>query len=67
MNNVEKVARSFRYMDDKEPVSKIKLQLAYMVAACVSHLHSIDYADFPVPIDSDDCNDENIAQGSNQY
>jgi hypothetical protein len=26
MNNVEKVARSFRYMDDVEPASKIRLR-----------------------------------------
>ena len=47
MSSLEKVARSFRGMDHIEPVSKIKLQLASRVATGVSHLHSIDYPDFP--------------------
>lgn len=54
MTNLEKVARGFRGMDHIEPVSKIKLQLASMVAAGVSHMHSIDYPDFPERYDSDD-------------
>mmetsp|Transcript_17770 Transcript_17770/g.30046 ORF Transcript_17770/g.30046 Transcript_17770/m.30046 type:complete len:660 (-) Transcript_17770:93-2072(-) len=45
MSSLEKVARGFRGLDI-EPVSKIKLQLAAMVAQGVSHLHSIDYPDF---------------------
>ena len=45
MSSLEKVARGFRGLDI-EPVSKIKLQLATMVAQGVSHLHSIDYPDF---------------------
>lgn len=44
MSSLEKVARGFRGLDI-EPVSKIKLQLATMVAQGVSHLHSIDYPD----------------------
>jgi hypothetical protein len=32
MSSLEKIARSFRGMDDIEPVSKIKLQLASMVS-----------------------------------
>ncbi|KAL7540710.1 hypothetical protein ACHAWF_006762 [Thalassiosira exigua] len=47
MTSLEKVARSFRGMDDIEPVSKIRLQLAEMIATGVSHLHSIDYPDHP--------------------
>ena len=47
MSSLEKVARSFRGMDDIEPVSKIKLQLASMVSTGVSHMHSVDYLDFP--------------------
>lgn len=56
MSSLEKIARSFRGMEGIEPVSKIKLQLASMVAAGVSHVHSIDYPDFPFPVtdDSDD-------------
>lgn len=57
MSSLEKVARSFRGMEDIEPVSKIKLQLASMVAAGVSHVHSIDYADFPIPLDNDSSDD----------
>ena len=53
MSSLEKVARSFRGMEDIEPVSKIKLQLASMVAAGVSHMHSIDYPDFPQRYDDD--------------
>ncbi|KAL7438854.1 hypothetical protein ACHAXM_006439 [Skeletonema potamos] len=45
MSSLEKVARGFRGLDI-EPVSKIKLQLAAMVAQGVSHLHSIDHPDF---------------------
>ncbi|KAL7501699.1 hypothetical protein ACHAWT_009568 [Skeletonema menzelii] len=45
MSSLEKVARGFRGLDI-EPVSRIKLQLATMVAQGVSHLHSIDYSDF---------------------
>lgn len=45
MTSLESVARGFRGLDI-EPVSKIKLQLATMVAQGVSHLHSIDYPDF---------------------
>ncbi len=48
MSSLEKVARGFRGLDI-EPVSKIKLQLAAMVAQGVSHLHSIDYPDFVYP------------------
>ncbi|KAL3808917.1 hypothetical protein ACHAXA_004685 [Cyclostephanos tholiformis] len=61
MSSLEKVARSFRGMDHIEPVSKIKLQLASMVAAGVSHVHGIDYPDFPIPVevDDDDSNDSN--------
>ena len=58
MSSLEKVARSFRGMEDIEPVSKIKLQLASMVAAGVSHVHSIDYADFPIPVDNDSSDDD---------
>lgn len=58
MSSLEKVARSFRGMEDIEPVSKIKLQLASMVAAGVSHVHSIDYADFPIPLDNDSSDDD---------
>ena len=47
MGSLEKVARSFRTIGDVEPVNKIKLQLASMVAAGVSHMHSVDYPDFP--------------------
>ena len=47
MTSLEKVSRSFRGMQDIEPVSVIRLRLAYMVAAGVSHLHSIDYPDAP--------------------
>jgi len=58
MSSLEKVARSFRGMDDVEPVSKIKLQLASMVAMGVSHMHSVDYPDFPVrEFDSSDDED----------
>ncbi|KAL7532977.1 hypothetical protein ACHAXR_004969 [Thalassiosira sp. AJA248-18] len=56
MSSLEKVARSFRGMDHIEPVSKIKLQLASMVAAGVSHMHSIDYPDFPESRDYDSDN-----------
>ena len=63
MSSLEKVARSFRGMEDIEPVSKIKLQLASMVAAGVSHVHSIDYADFPIPVDYDS-SDDDIPDGS---
>lgn len=42
--SLEKIARQFRGIN-VEPVNKIKLQLASMVAAGVSHLHSIDYPD----------------------
>ena len=92
MSSLEKIARSFRGMDDIEPVSKIKLQLASMVsisktiirvvyhiiikrsvqfhliietlsqvAAGVSHMHSIDYPDFPEleSADSGDDDDDN--------
>lgn len=47
MGSLEKVARSFRVIGDVEPVNKIKLQLASMVAAGVSHMHSVDYPEFP--------------------
>ncbi len=53
MSSLEKIARSFRGMEDIEPVSKIKLQLASMVAAGVSHVHSIDHPDFPYPVEND--------------
>lgn len=42
--SLEKIARQFRGVS-VEPVNKIKLQLASMVAAGVSHMHSIDYPD----------------------
>lgn len=42
--SLEKIARQFRGVK-VEPVNKIKLQLASMVAAGVSHMHSIDYPD----------------------
>ena len=42
--SLEKIARQFRGVN-VEPVNKIKLQLASMVAAGVSHMHSIDYPD----------------------
>jgi serine/threonine protein kinase len=42
--SLEKISRQFRGID-VEPVNKIKLQLASMVAAGVSHMHSIDYPD----------------------
>ena len=58
MSSLEKVARSFRGMDHIEPVSKIKLQLASMVAAGVSHMHSIDYPDFPERDDEEDDEDD---------
>lgn len=45
MTSLESVAKGFRGLDI-EQVSKIKLQLATMVAQGVSHLHSIDYPDF---------------------
>lgn len=45
MSSLEKVVRGFRGLEI-EPVSRIKLQLATMVAQGVSHLHSIDYSDF---------------------
>ena len=57
MSSLEKIARSFRGMDDIEPVSKIKLQLASMVAAGVSHVHSIDHPDFPYPVENDSDDD----------
>lgn len=63
MSSLEKIARSFRGMDDIEPVSKIKLQLASMVAAGVSHVHSIDYADFPFPVENDS---EDIPSGEEE-
>ena len=47
MGSLEKIARSFRTIGDVEPVNKIKLQLASMVAAGVSHMHSVDYPEFP--------------------
>jgi serine/threonine protein kinase len=43
--SLEKIARQFRGVS-VEPVNKIKLQLASMVAAGVSHMHSIDYPDY---------------------
>lgn len=58
MSSLEKVARSFRGMDHIEPVSKIKLQLASMVAAGVSHMHSVDYPDFPVEEDDEEDYDD---------
>lgn len=58
MSSLEKVARSFRGMDHIEPVSKIKLQLASYVAVGVSHLHSIDYPDFPEAWDDDSGDEE---------
>ncbi|KAL9189793.1 hypothetical protein ACHAXT_009468 [Thalassiosira profunda] len=61
MSNLEKVARSFRNMDHIEPVSKIKLQLASMVAAGVSHMHSIDYPDFPEPEDDESRDTDHLA------
>eukprot|EP00804_Cyclotella_cryptica_P012815 CCRYP_010565-RB/>CCRYP_010565-RB protein AED:0.04 eAED:0.04 QI:284/1/0.66/1/1/0.66/3/0/663 len=42
--SLEKIARQFRGIN-VEPVNKIKLQLASMVAKGVSHMHSIDYPD----------------------
>jgi serine/threonine protein kinase len=55
MTNLEKVSRSFRGMMDIEPVSVIRLRLAYMVAAGVSHIHSIDYPDVPpIPVTVED-------------
>ena len=59
MSSLEKIARSFRGMEDIEPVSKIKLQLASMVAAGVSHVHSIDHPDFPYPVENDSDDDPN--------
>lgn len=44
LSSLEKIARQFRGVN-VEPVNKIKLQLASMVAAGVSHMHSIDYPD----------------------
>ena len=63
MSSLEKVARSFRGMDNVEPVSKIKLQLASMVAAGVSHMHSIDFPDFPQRYDSNDEPNPNFMEG----
>jgi len=45
-------------MDHIEPVSKIKLQLASMVASGVSHMHSVDYPDFPEEEDEDGSDDD---------
>eukprot|EP00571_Detonula_confervacea_P002909 CAMPEP_0172330160 /NCGR_PEP_ID=MMETSP1058-20130122/61259_1 /TAXON_ID=83371 /ORGANISM="Detonula confervacea, Strain CCMP 353" /LENGTH=476 /DNA_ID=CAMNT_0013047363 /DNA_START=544 /DNA_END=1974 /DNA_ORIENTATION=- len=61
MSSLEKIARSFRGMEDIEPVSKIKLQLASMVATGISHMHSIDFPDFPER-DSEDSDNESSVQ-----
>ena len=58
MSNLEKVARSFWGMEDIEPVSKIKLQLASMVAAGLTHMHSINYPDFLEGGGSEDGSDD---------
>jgi len=63
MSSLEKVARSFRGMQHIEPVSKIKLQLASMVATGISHMHSIDHPDFPQRYDSDDNPNPNFEEG----
>lgn len=60
MSSLEKVARGFRGLDI-EPVSKIKLQLATMVAQGVSHLHSIDYPDL---VRDEDYPEDNGSGGS---
>jgi len=55
--SLEKVAQSFRWYTDEqdvERVSKIKLDLSSDIATGVSHMHSIDYRDFPKRYDSDD-------------
>jgi len=55
--SLEKVALSFRWYTDEqdvERVSKIKLDLSADIAAGVSHMHSIDYRDFPKRYDLDD-------------
>ena len=55
--SLEKVAQSFRWHTDEqdvERVSKIKLDLSSDIAAGVSHMHSIDYRDFPKRYNSDD-------------
>ena len=44
LTSLEQIARQFRGAN-VEPVNKIKLQLASMVASGVSHMHSIDYPD----------------------
>ena len=55
--SLEKVALSFRWYTDEEDVervSKIKLDLSSDIAAGVSHMHSIDYRDFPKRYGLDD-------------
>ena len=44
MSSLEKIARSFRGMDDIESVSKIKLQLASMLSSQVHIIHSSELA-----------------------
>lgn len=59
--SLEKIARQFRGVN-VEPVNKIKLQLASMVSAGVSHMHSIDYPDH---IPSENANEIGPSRKSN--